>query len=376
MSTAPSSPSAPNPVPATPVQVVGPSAAGYPQPTIIVKQNGGGLLWRILAFLGWAGFAIATVVALVQFSAIVNYFDTTHGITEKFHSGEMFGGDKVAIIAIEGLLADGEGYVKHQIDYVRDDENVKAVVVRVDSPGGTVTASDYILHHLTKLREDRKIPLVISMGGIAASGGYYVSMAVGDQPQSIYAEPTTTTGSIGVMFPHYDVSGLLARFDVKDDSLVTHPRKELASMTKPMPEDHRQLLQNYINESFDRFKEIIKLGRPKFRQDPGALDQLATGEIFSAKRAKELGLVDEIGFIEESIDRAVSLAGLSKSNVRVVHFERPISLFDFAGVAHTPVRGTASEWAQLLDRATPRAYYLASTVPPLMSTFSVLLPAR
>ncbi len=124
---------------------------------------------------------------------------------------------------------EGDGFVKRQIDRVRKDAQVKAVVVRIDSPGGTVTGSDYIYHHLKKLREDRSLPLVVSMGSIAASGGYYIAMAVGDQEKSIFAEPTTTTGSIGVIVPHYDLSGLMARYDVRDDSISSHPRKQILS---------------------------------------------------------------------------------------------------------------------------------------------------
>ena len=118
---------------------------------------------------------------LSQWSARRDYFDVTQGIRERFHSGAEGGRDKVAVISVRGIILEGDGFVKRQIDRVRQDERVKAVVVRVDSPGGTVTGSDYIYHHLKKLREERNIPLVVSMGSIAASGGYYISMAVGDQ---------------------------------------------------------------------------------------------------------------------------------------------------------------------------------------------------
>jgi protease-4 len=353
------------------------SPAAAPNPTsstIVIRQSDGGLFWRLLAYFGWTAFAIAAFFALAQFLSFQSYFDNSHGITEKYHSGAKFASHKVAIIAVEGIIADADGYVKGQIDSVRDDEDVKAVVVRIDSPGGTVTASDYMWHHLKKLREERKIPLVVSMGGIAASGGYYVAMAVGDQPQSIYAEPTTTTGSIGVMFPHYDFSGLLQRFDVKDDSLVTHPRKELASMTKPMTEDHRALLQGYIEESFVRFKEVVQSGRPKFKQDPEALNKIATGEIFSANKARQHGLVDEIGFVEDAIARAISLAGLSADDVRVVRYQPPVTLFDIGMLASTPAGGSsARQFDAFLEFGTPRPYYLASTIPPLLSSHARLL---
>lgn len=343
------------------------------QPAIVIRQVEGGLLWRLFAFLGWAGFGIAAIFAVVQFFAFTDYFDNSQGIAEKYHSGEKFATQKIAIIAVEGVIADADGFVKGQIDRVRADSNVKAVVLRINSPGGTVTASDYMWHHLKKLREDRKIPMVVSMGGIAASGGYYVAMAVGDQDRCIYAEPTTTTGSIGVMFPHYDFSGLLSRFDVKDDTVVTHPRKDMISMTKPMTEEHRALLQGYINESLDRFKEVVQSGRPKFKEHPETLDKLATGEIFSATQAKQNGLVDEIGFMEEAIARAHALAGLSESKVRIVEYERPTSLLSLGLFASAPKNPPRSQLDLFLELSSPRAYYMASTVPPLLSSYAAML---
>jgi protease-4 len=273
----------------------------------------------------------------------------------------------VAIINVSGVIMEGDGHVKRQIDRVREDENVKAVVVRIDSPGGTITGSDYIYHHLTKLKKERGFPLVVSMGAIAASGGYYIAMAVGDTEKSIYAEETTTTGSIGVIIPHYDVSGLLERFSIKDDSIVTHPRKQMLSMTKPLSEEDRKLLEGYISAAFKRFKEVVKSGRPKFREHEEQLEDLATGEIFVATQAKENGLVDELGFVEDAIDRAIELAKLDKSKVRVVEFKRPLTLL--GAVAAGRAR-SQSNWglAELLELAAPRAYYLSSTLPTLLSS--------
>ena len=350
------------------------SAAATPAPQTIVIQQGGGLGLRLFALFGWVGFACCALFAFVQLAAFADYFDTTGGITEKHHSGSASASDKVAIISVTGLIADGEGFVKHQIDRIREDENVKAIVIRVDSPGGTVTASDYMFHHLTKLREEKGLPVVVSMGGIAASGGYYVSMAVGDQQKSIYAEPTTTTGSIGVIMPHYDISGLMERLDVKDDSIASHPRKQMLAMTRPVPDEHRALIQEYINESFERFKDIVKKGRPKFREDGAALDELATGEIFSATKAKENGLVDEIGFIEDAIDRAMDLANLDKDDTRVVRYLAPASLFEIPGLAMSSRQD--SQVATLMELSTPRAYYLATSLPPLVASWSMLLQER
>lgn len=332
----------------------------------IIVQVGGRRLSRTLCWIGWAGFAVCGLFIFVQAQSLQEYFDTTGGVQEKFHSGDEYSQDKVAIISVKGAILEGSGYVRKQIDRVRDDDKVKAVVVRVESPGGTVYGSDYIYHHLKKLREEREIPLIVSMGSVAASGGYYVSMAVGDQEKSIYAEPMTTTGSIGVIIPHYDLSGLLARFDIKEDSLVSHPRKQLLSMTRPIPDDHRELLQAHLDEAFGRFKDVIKEGRPAFRMDGDALDQLATGEIFTALQAQKHGLVDEIGFIEDAIDRAISAANLDKEKTRVVEFERSGTLLEIPFLLEADPRGI--DLATWLDLNAPRAYYLATTLPPLLSS--------
>src|SRR3954447_6287914 len=217
------------------------------QPIVVYTQSGWSRFW---SWIGWLGFIICGLIILGLMVKLADYFDTSNGIEEKYVSGKKTADDKVAIISINGLIMEGEGFVKHQIDKVREDKHVKAVVIRVDSPGGTVSGSDYIFHHLKKLRDDKSIPLVVSMGGMAASGGYYVSMAVGDKEDTIYAEPTCSTGSIGVMIPHYDFSGLLAKFDIKDDSLATHPRKLMLSMTKEMTSEERELIQSHINDMF------------------------------------------------------------------------------------------------------------------------------
>jgi protease-4 len=350
-----------------PPQPPAPNSASAPWPPQIVVQCGSGRLQRLFCWAGWCAFAVSLLVLLSWSFALQQYFDTTEGIQERHHSGEKGATNKVAIISVSGTIMDGSGFVKNQIDQVREDKNVKAVVVRVVSPGGTITGSDYILHHLNKLREEKQIPLVVSMGSIAASGGYYVSMAVGDQPRSIYAEPTTTTGSIGVLIPHYDLTGLLERFDVQDNSLATHPHKQMLSMTRPMTEEQREILEAYLDTAFVRFKDKIKQGRPVFRADPEALDQLATGEVFTAEQAKQHGLIDEIGFEEDAIERAMEMAGLEQSKTRVVKYERPPSLLDLSFWAEAKQARHPLDLASWFDLHAPQAYYLFTTLPPLVT---------
>jgi protease IV len=344
-----------------------PSSTTAPWPPQIIVQCGTGRLQRVFCWAGWCGFGLSLLVLLSWSFALKQYFDTTDGITERHHSGEKYATNKVAIISVTGTILDGSGFVKNQIDQVREDKNVKAVVVRVVSPGGTITGSDYILHHLSKLRDEKKIPLVVSMGSIAASGGYYVSMAVGDQPGSIYAEPTTTTGSIGVLIPHYDLTRLLERFEIADNTLASHPHKQMLSMTRPMTDDQRKILEAYLDAAFVRFKDQIKQGRPVFRADPEALDQLATGEIFTAEQAKQHGLIDEIGFLEDAIDRAMEMASLDPSKTRTVQYERPASLLNLPWLAEARRSGNCLDLAAWFDLHVPQAYYLATTLPPLMN---------
>jgi protease-4 len=339
-----------------------------PAPTIIYTQTAWSRFW---SWIGWLGFVVCGLIVIGQWTLLYDYFDTTEGIEEKFVSGDSFADDKVAIITVEGVILDGDGFVKRQIDKIKDDKNVKAIVLRVDSPGGTVSGSDYIFHHLKKLREEKSLPLVVSMGGVAASGGYYVSMAVGDQEDAIFAEPTCTTGSIGVMIPHYDISGLLARFDVKDDSIATHPRKLMLSMTREMSDEERQLVQAHINDMFDRFKTVVKEGRPNFKGDPAALDQLATGEIFTAEQALKHKLIDRIDYLEAAVERAMELAKLNKDKTRVVKYKRPLTLFDgfaSAEASRASVAGDFMALSDLLHFSTPRSWYLATSLPAIIST--------
>ncbi len=358
--TPPSSPDPPHPQ--LPHEVGRRRTLAGEQAMVVVQQPSA--LRGILSWLGWliAGICLMAIMAL--YASKQEYFDNSGGVQEKYHSlSKDYSDNKIAVIDASGVIMTGD-FVKRQVDQIREDKKIKGIVLRVDSPGGTIYGSDYIYHHLVKLREERELPLVVSMGSMAASGGYYISMAVGDQEKSIYAEPTTTTGSIGVIIPHYDITGLMERFDVKDDSIATHPRKQMLSMTKKLTDDDRQILAKYIGHAFERFKTIIKEGRPKFAEDDAALDELATGEVFTSAQAKDAGLIDEIGFIEEAIDRIIELKGLDKKKTRVVTYKKPMTLMDAFAVGRAKQDGLA----QLFELATPKAYYLATSLPTLLTS--------
>jgi protease-4 len=184
-------------------------------------------------------------------------------------------------------------------------------------------------------------------------------MAVGDQENAVFAEPTTWTGSIGVVIPHYDLSGTLDALQIEDDSIASGKHKLMGTITRPMSEEDRKLLQELVDDSFARFKSIVASGRPKFQEDEAALNAVATGQIFSANDALAKGLVDKIGFIEEAIARAAELANVSTSDIRCVKYERAPSLFGSAFGASAALRSAAGvDLTALFDLATPRAYYL------------------
>jgi protease IV len=344
--------------------VVGTSAT---PPQIIIQQNTP-MFGRFGKWL-LAALAIAVMVIIGLYNSYHSYFSPADMPQERYHSLAQFATKKIAIIEVSGAIMEGEeSFSEKQIDRVRQDPDVVGIVLRVNSPGGTVTGSDFIYHHLRELAEKRKLPIVVSMGSICASGGYYVSMAVGSQPDTIFAEPTTWTGSIGVVIPHFDVSGGLTKLGISEDSIVSGPLKTMGSPTHAMSPSEKKVLQTLVDDSFKDFKAIVVSGRPKFKDNAAGLDAVTTGQVFTAKQAQTLGLVDKIGFIDAAIARATELAGENAESVRCVKYEKRPTLFGsvLGGEAQVPARGMA-DLSAMLDLATPRAYYLWSWLPAALS---------
>lgn len=338
-------------------------------------------LWSwFFSFVGMIGWITAGVLGVLLHMAWrdqADYYDTTGGVYERYHSGDEDADQKIAIIDVRGVIVDGHS-VLHQIERIRKDKTVKAIVLRVESPGGTVTGSDFIYHHLCKLRDEREIPMVVSMGSIAASGGYYISMCVGETERSIFAEPTTVTGSIGVVLPRYDVSALMEEHGVIDDSIRSHPNKQMLSMTRSLDESQRQIVQAQIDESFERFKVIILAGRPLMGQQEGiepndeevvlvsnaSGEDIATGQVFTSTQAIRHGLVDEVGFIEDAIERAAELADLDVDKTRVIRYAKPKPLIELPSLIQADEKAAL---LSLLSRPShPQAWYIVGNLPPLM----------
>ncbi len=316
-----------------------------------------GFIVLLVMFLGFLFIAMLTGTVATSLDRLVNMEDN---IIEQHVRGSQKATSKIAVITISGMIMESEdGFVSKQIRQAMTDKSVVAVVLRVDSPGGTMTGSDYYHYLLKKLKAERNVPVIVSMGSMAASGGYYVSM-VGDE---IFAEPTTITGSIGVIVSHYNGAELLKKIGVEADPIVSGPHKTMGSFSKEMTEEERVLWQNLVNDNFDRFKEIIREGRPAFAQNPDKLDELATGRVFMAKAALENNLVDKIGYLDDAIDEALFRIGLSDDDCRTVRYKTKSGLsvpFLATGPSKTPLGLDA-----LSDITTPRLYVLYPYVVPV-----------
>lgn len=313
----------------------------------------------------WKGILLIMLAIMLLFSLTCNlaaisdlFSGSNSSVQESFYSGDETGSDKIAIINITGEIEDGEDY-KDFIDAAMEDKKVKGVVLRVDSPGGSVSGSDYILNKLNKLRE--KKPIVVSMGSMACSGGYYISMCVGDEKDSIFIEPTGWTGSIGVIISRYDASELFnKKLGVFDDPITSGPNKAIGSPIIPLTAEHRKIIQDLVDDAFVRFKDIIKQGRPRFAKNPKELDDLATGQVYSANQALELGLVDKIGFLDDAVKQVCKMAHIEPKSAHVFEYDSETSLKDMLLSFQKSNNPNVVEDVKKAIRkaASPRAYYL------------------
>ncbi|HYY53687.1 MAG TPA: signal peptide peptidase SppA [Myxococcales bacterium] len=217
-------------------------------------------------------------------------------------------GARIGIVEAKGTIGeaapagvDSDKVVKLLKKYEKDDD-VKAIVLRVDSPGGAVAPSQEIHDAIKRIKAKKKV--VVSMGGLAASGGYYIS-APADR---IFAEPGTLTGSIGVIFMHFNVRGLLEWARVEETTLKTGKFKDTLSPFRPIHETDREEIQTISDDVYGQFVQAVAQGRglPEAR-----VREIAEGRIYTGKRAKELKLIDELGGLDDAIAAAWGLAGQS-----------------------------------------------------------------
>lgn len=255
----------------------------------------------------------------------VNLFEEdAKPLKEKVVSG--YGSDKILLLDLSGMMVEttrrslwnllggtvGPNRVKEELDKAKKDNRVKAVVLRINSPGGTVSAADMIYHEIALFKEERQVPVVACFMSLAASGGYYVAQAADE----IVAHPTTLTGSIGVVAMKLNVKGLMDKVGVDQDTVKSGPWKDFWSPFKPASEAEKKMMQAIIDDFYQRFVLLVERGRKLSRNE---VKKLADGRIFTANQAQDLKLVDRLGYVEDALQAARERAGLTAASVVMYH---------------------------------------------------------
>jgi len=229
-------------------------------------------------------------------------------------------GEKVALVKIKGMILESSKIIEELRGYARD-SSVKAIVIRIESPGGAVAPSQEIYEEIKKIKEKKYI--VVSMGSVAASGGYYIASAA----HKILANPGTLTGSIGVIMELPNISGLMKKIGVETQIIKSGKHKDLASVFKSMSSEERKILQSVLDDVHEQFIRAVAEGR---QMSIDEVRKIADGRIFTGKMAKELGLIDEIGNLQDAITLAGKMSGI-KGEPHVIEKEEHFSFFDLLG---------------------------------------------
>ena len=236
-------------------------------------------------------------------------------------SGGVWVHQKIAIIDVDGVMINGSGAglfggggnpVSDFVTKLRlaeKDSSVKAVVLRINTPGGSVSASDSMHHELMKFKEKTHKPVIATMLDMACSGGYYLAVGCDE----IYAQPSTLTGSIGVIMKTLSYVDTMKMLGLKSETFKSGELKDMMSPTKSLTEKERDILNRMITDSYERFLAVILEGRDNL--DDATLRPIADGRIYTAQQALDLGLIDKIAYPSEAIERAKELAGLKKAKV-------------------------------------------------------------
>lgn len=270
------------------------------------------------------------------------------------------GEKKIVLVPIEGiirtaptvLLPDEAGIAenfKKQLDHIKKDNRIEVILLQVESPGGEITASDMIYNEILRYKEESKKKVIVSMGDVAASGAYYISMAADE----IVAHPTTITGSIGVILPLINISELIQRYGIKDTSITSGAMKDLGSPTRPMRPEEKAVLDSIIQDMYKRFISVVATGRNMPIEE---VEKIADGRIYTAQQALENGLIDRLGYLSDAIKLAKELAGLDKA--LVVRYRRKWHLGDLLKVTQKispPGAHRLLEWPRM---EFPRFMYL------------------
>jgi protease-4 len=254
------------------------------------------------------GLGLIFVFILVVFTGAFFYAYITGGESKTL---ALFAGDGVGVLQIEGAIDDSQA-VLAELKRFKDMPWVKAVVVRIDSPGGAVAPTQEIFEEI--LRSKKQKPFVASMGGMATSGGYYIAAAC-DQ---IVANPGTLTGSIGVIMQLTNVEELMKKIGVRGFNVKSGPNKDVGSPFQPLSPEGREILQSLVDNVHSQFVTAVAKGRS---MEEAEVRKLADGRIYSGAQAQKLGLVDQFGTLQDAIELAAKRAGIDADPA--VYYSRP-----------------------------------------------------
>lgn len=271
-----------------------------------------------------------TVLLLAGLSACivvkVNLVRETEPFEERAIAGE--GKDKIVLMDITGVITSEDAgsalggrkepgmlaQVREQLDRARLDKNVKALVIRINSPGGGVTASDTLYHEIKKFKDKTGTKVVAHVVDMGTSGAYYAALAA----DRITAQPTSITGSIGVIMLRIDATGLMQKIGVQALQISSGAEKGMGSPFRPVSDEERKIFQGMIDSMYGRFVGVVAEGR---KMDPERVRQLADGRIYTSQEAKDAGLIDQIGYLDDAFTEARTLANLEHATI--VTYVRP-----------------------------------------------------
>lgn len=271
--------------------------------------------------------------------------------------------EQIAVIPLDGLIDDAqEARFNRFIGHARDDADVKAVIILIDTPGGSVTASDEIYKRIKKFKSEKNVPIVVAMRGMATSGGYYAACGA----DYIVAERTTLTGNIGVLMPQYNFHKLLDKYGIEDNTVVATGAtfKDAGSPTRAPKPEHAGYFQGEIDAAFTIFKKVVTDGRGNRLKK--SIEEIANGKAYNGDEAYSLGLIDEVddaGYLDAAIKYATKQANLSGPVVTEYHDPLP-SLLNLLASSYTGGRANAGGVtinldASLIDRvSSPRMMYI------------------
>jgi protease-4 len=324
-----------------------------------------GRVGRVLKWIGLAVLLAALLGSIAMNAALLAFLvgENVSSEDDAFRFRELTvegqGDQKVALIPLTGVIGRGYGdaffggrgmvpSVVAQLKRAGRDKGVRAVLLEIDSPGGGVGDSDLLYHEVRSLRAKGK-PVVCHLQDVAASGAYYVAVA----GNRIIAQPTTITGSIGVILHGINVEGLFEKIGVREVTIKKGRMKDILSPTRPITPDEERLLQGIADGVFYRFAGIVAKERGLSRE---AMTTIADGRLFLAPEALKAGLIDGIGYREDALAAAGALAGVKKP--RLIRYEKMFSFRDLLSASSGSVAPAAGFWDGLMEACAPKPMYL------------------